>query len=69
MTNMKLHELLGEAIEEVHALKNNSEEAVFILKKAEVVSSLAKRTISNNNQILLADKLCGRTDRINKVVG
>lgn len=69
MTNMKLNELLGEAIEEVHALKNNSEEAVFIIKKAEIVSSLAKRMVSNHAQIILADKMCGRTDRTNKVVG
>lgn len=69
MTNMELNKMLGEAIEEVRNLTENNEHAVFILRKAEVVSSLAKRTVASNNQIIIVDKMCGRTDRATKVVG
>lgn len=69
MTNLELNKMIGEAIEEVRALKGNSDEAVFVLRKAEVVSSLAKRQVASNNQIILVDKMCGRTDRATKVVG
>ncbi len=69
MTNIELTKMLGETIEEVRALKENDAKAVFTLKKAEVISSLAKRTVATNNQIIIVDKMSGRTDRANKVVG
>lgn len=69
MTNFELNKMLGEAIEEVRALKENNDHAVFVLKKAEATSSLAKRQVASNNQIIIVDKMCGRTDRANKVVG
>lgn len=69
MTNMKLNQILGEAIEEVMALTENNDKAVFVIKKAEALSSLAKREVASHAQIIQADRMCGRTDRTNKVVG
>lgn len=69
MTNFELNKMIGDAIEEVRNLKENNEQAVFTLKKAETISSLAKRQVASNNQIILVDKMSGRTDRANKVVG
>lgn len=69
MTNMKLNQMLGEAIEEVMALTENNDKSVFILKKAETLSSLAKREVASHAQVIQADRMCGRTDRTNKVVG
>lgn len=69
MTNFELNKIIGDAIEEVRNLKENNEQAVFTLKKAETISSLAKRQVASNNQIILVDKMSGRTDRANKVVG
>ena len=69
MTNFELNKMLGEAIEEVRTLKENNDHAVFVLKKAEAVSSLAKRQVASNHQIIQVDRMSGRTDRANKVVG
>ena len=69
MTNMKLQQIIGKVIEDVNALEENGEMAVFVLRKAEVISALAKREIASHAQVIQADKMSGRTDRTNKVVG
>lgn len=69
MTMVELQEALGTVLQDV--LDDNKTEAQHAkaLAQAEAAARIAKQMINNADVILRADKLAGRHERIDKVVG
>lgn len=66
---MELQEVLGNSLD---ALVTSDKEGInreFAIKNAEHVAKLAKQMINNADVALRTDKLCGRTDRADRLLG
>lgn len=61
--------LLGETMAELHTTSYKSDDFEGVLKKAEYEAKLAKQFINAADVTLRTDKMAGRHDRIDKVVG
>lgn len=68
MTVKTMMEILGETIAEIHATHYKDEAFEGVLKKAEYEAKLAKQFINGADITLRADKMAGRTDRIDKII-
>lgn len=69
MTMVELQEVLGAALQDVMDDSKTADQHAKALAKAEAASRIAKQMINNADVILRADKLAGRHERIDKVVG
>lgn len=69
MTMVELQEVLGAALQDVMDEGKTPAQHAKALAKAEAASRIAKQMINNADVILRADKLAGRHERIDKVVG
>ena len=68
---MKVHDvmtLLGETIAELHSTSYKDDAFEGALKRAEYEAKLAKQIINGADITLRADKMAGRTDRIDAVL-
>lgn len=68
---MKIHDLmtlLGETIAELHSQSYKSAEFESAIKKAEYEAKVAKQMINAADITLRADKMAGRTDRIDEII-
>lgn len=61
-------ELIGETIAELHAQPYGSKEFEGAIKKAEHEAKLAKQFFNGADVTLRADKMAGRTDRIDAIL-
>lgn len=69
---MELQEVLGNSIDSL--IKNSGKDAddkmhQFAVENAEFIAKLGKQMINNADVILRTDKLCGRSDRTDVIVG
>ena len=69
MTMVELQDALGTALQDVLDDNKTAAEHAKALAKAEAAARIAKQMINNADVILRADKLAGRHERIDKVVG
>lgn len=69
MTMVELQEALGVALQDVLDDSKTETQHAKALAKAEAAARIAKQMINNADVILRADKLAGRHERIDKVVG
>ena len=69
MTLVRLHDILGETIENLHKTKEDGKAFELATRKAEYEAKIAKQIINNADIILRTDKLSNRSDRIDVVVG
>lgn len=69
MTLIEMQKVLGSEIAEVTAENITDGERPQVIERAEYTAKLAKQMVKTADIILRTDKLCGRTDRINEVVG
>lgn len=69
MTMLELQNLLGETITQVTDKSLKPSEHEQALKTAESVARIAKQMINNADVVLRTDKLCGRHDRVDTIVG
>lgn len=68
---MKVHDImtiLGETIAELHSTPYKDEAFEGAIKRAEYEAKLAKQFINGADITLRADKMAGRTDRIDGVI-
>lgn len=68
-TLMELQEILGNSLDSLVNSDMEGRTRDFAITNAEHVAKLAKQMINNADVILRTDKLCGRNDRTNKIVG
>lgn len=66
---LRLQEVLFEMLEEVHAAHGGTAAFNYTMTKAEHEAKIAKQIINSADIILRGDKLCGKHDRINEVIG
>ena len=64
-----LFDILGETITELHVAPKESSDFDHAIKKAEYEAKVAKQMSNAADIILRTDKMTGRTDRINKIIG
>lgn len=65
-----LMDILGETIAEIHSTSYKDKEAFAAsIKKAEYEAKAAKQIINGADITLRADKMAGRHDRIDEIVG
>ena len=69
MTMVELQSYLSRSLTDVMDTQTLPEEHAKALANAEAVARIAKQMINNADVILRADKLSGRNDRIDTVVG
>ena len=69
MTMIELQNCLSQALTNVMDTQTLPEEHSKALANAEAVARIAKQMINNSDVILRADKLSGRNDRIDRIVG
>lgn len=69
MNMMQLQDRLGMMIEKVMDEDATPRQHSKDLESTEYIAKIAKQMINNADVILRTDKLCGKTDRIDKVVG
>jgi len=69
MTLKTMFDLLGETMSELHTTVYDDKNYEAILKKAEYESKVAKQMVNIADITLRTDKMSGKTDRIDKVVG
>ena len=73
MTLVELQIILGENVENIHALDVDDEESAKVMNKGEAIARLAKQMINNADVILRTDKLIAEgklsNSTIRKVVG
>lgn len=69
MTLIEMQKVLGDEITEVVSKDVTDGERPQVIERAEYTAKLAKQMVKTADIILRTDKLCGRTDRINEVVG
>lgn len=69
MTMIELQDCLSQALTDVLDTQTQPEEHSKALANAEAVARIAKQMINNSDVILRADKLSGRNDRIDRIVG
>lgn len=61
--------LMGETFAELHSTLYKSEDFEGVLKKAEYEAKLAKQIINAADIVTRSDKMSGRHDRIDRLVG
>lgn len=69
MKVIDLMTILGETIAELHSTPYGDKSFEQVLKKAEYEAKIAKQVINAADITLRTDKMAGRTDRIDSVVG
>ena len=69
MTQMELQARLGDLMEKLMDDNATNRERAKALENAEFGCKVAKQMINNADVILRTDKLTGKTDRINEIVG
>ena len=69
MTINEITNMLGETISAVHKAKNDKNELGAVVVKAVAEAAVAKQYFKGVEIILAADKMSGRTDRIDKAIG
>lgn len=69
MTIKEMNALLSETITAIHSAKNNQSEVGAIIAKADAEAAVAKQYFKGMEIILRADRMSGRTDRIDKAIG
>ena len=69
MTINEITNILGETISAIHRAKNDKNELGAVVAKAEAEAAVAKQYFKGAEIILNADRMSGRTDRIDKVIG
>lgn len=69
MTIMELTKTLGETIEKLHDSARGSEELATTLQKASGESQAAKQYLKAADLVLRADRMSGRNDRIDRLIG
>lgn len=69
MTIMELTKKLGETIENLHDSTRGSEELATALQKASGEAQAAKQYLKAADIVLRADRMSGRNDRIDRIVG
>lgn len=68
-TQMGLQNVLFETLNEVHDAVGGTKAFNYTMEKAEFEAKIAKQIINNADIILRADKLTGKTERIDSIVG
>lgn len=66
---LRLQEVLFEILEEVHSAHGGTAAFEYTMRKAEHEAKIAKQIINSADVILRGDKLCGKSDRIDEVIG
>lgn len=61
-------EILGDSITDLHSIPYKSEDFEGAIKRAEFEAKLAKQFINGADITLRADKMAGRTDRIDEII-
>lgn len=69
MTINEIPNMLGETISAIHRANNDKNELGAVIAKAEAEAAVAKQYFKGAEIILNADRMSGRTDRIDKVIG
>lgn len=69
MNLIELQNLLGETLKEVHSAEGGTKAFQYTMEKAEYEAKIAKQLINNADVVLRSDKLTGRNDRIDILVG
>ena len=69
MNMLQLQDRLGTMIEKIMDEETSPKQHSKDLESAEYVAKIAKQMINNADVVLRTDKLCNKTERIDKVVG
>lgn len=69
MTLLEMQKILGEILVEIQNKDLSPEARALVIEKAQNSAKIAKQMINSADIILRSDKLCARSDRINRVVG
>ena len=69
MTLMEMQNVLGETLDRIRDKTTSPEERAIIMEQAINTAKIAKQMINTADIVLRTDKLCARTDRINRMVG
>lgn len=69
MTLKTIMDILGETLAELHATPHTSDSFEGVVKKAEFESKIAKQFINGADITVRIDKMSGRTDRSDKLLG
>lgn len=68
MNVKRILDLIGESIEDLHTQKYGTDNFEGAIKRAEYEAKLAKQFINGADVTLRADKMSGRTDRIDALI-
>ena len=68
-TLMGMQDILFETLNEVHNAEGGTKAFHYTMEKAEYEAKIAKQLINNADVILRADKLVGKGERIDSMVG
>lgn len=68
MNVKRILDLIGESIEDLHTQKCGTDDFEGAIKRAEYEAKLAKQFINGADVTLRADKMSGRTDRIDALI-
>lgn len=68
-TLIGLQDILFETLNEVHKAEGGTKAFGYTMEKAEYEAKIAKQLINNADVILRADKLVGKGERIDGMVG
>ena len=69
MKMMDMFDILGETLIDLHAEASDTAAFKHAVQKAEFEAKLAKQLVNAADVVLRTDKMTGRNDRIDKVVG
>lgn len=69
MTIKDLNVILGETLAELHSVNGKTKDFDIAIKRAEMEAKVAKQMINAADITLRTDKMAGRHDRIDDVVG
>jgi len=69
MTIKEMNALLSETINELHDANNEKGKAGAVIARASAEATIAKQYFKGMEIILRADRMSGRTDRIDKAIG
>lgn len=64
-----MQKVLGEQLRKVTDDSLTPQERTRAYEQAEYTAKLAKQMVNNADVVLRTDKMCNKSDRINKVVG
>ena len=69
MKMMDMFDILGETLQDLHVEAADTPAFKHAVQKAEFEAKLAKQLVNAADVVLRTDKMTGRNDRIDKVVG